>query len=240
MLALASSLGAIPYAPLLIDIGSAHQNLSWLTATAVIVAPHLVLIVGAATVSILRWQEREERVKYLSHTDVLTNVANRRHLMELFDKEVERSMRENTPISFMMMDLDHFKKVNDTFGHQAGDIVIKSAAKVLKDSTRKVDFVGRYGGEEFACVLPNTNQDQAMLTAQRCRENMENSVIVDDEGNQIPMTSSIGVDTFYPSQASCIADAQSVMEQILRQADQALYLAKESGRNKAIHHKDSV
>jgi len=230
-----TALGKIPYAPLLLEPGTAHQNAAWLIISGFYVAPHLVLIVGVAIISILKWKERERKVKFLSRTDVLTNIANRRHLMDLFEKDMDSANKNNTTVSFLMVDLDNFKKINDTYGHQHGDHVIQAAAQALQQSIRQVDHIGRYGGEEFGIILPNTSPIEAIEIAERCRENIALSQVLDDENHNITMTASIGVATSSPRNLSQEALIDEI-EHLLKLSDNALYEAKESGRNRVVSH----
>ncbi len=140
-----------------------------------------------------------------------------------------------------MVDLDHFKIINDTFGHLAGDIVLKEITKVLRDGLRHIDVLGRYGGEEFLCILPSTSPEGGMITAERVRERVEEllfgvsggnvlTLIFPEErprGETVKITVSIGV----ASMDESMTDA----EQLVSAADSALFLAKESGRNRSCH-----
>ncbi|WMS88338.1 GGDEF domain-containing protein [Pleionea litopenaei] len=158
----------------------------------------------------------------LSRTDRLTQLYNRGFWEESFQGEFDRCMRYKHVSSALIFDIDHFKSVNDTFGHQAGDEVIRQTAKTLKDMVRKSDIPGRYGGEEFVVFLPNTPADNALIFAERLRKRIE-ALKVSYEGKPIPFTVSIGICEFSEKMPS--------HEKWIEMADQALYQSKEGGRN---------
>jgi diguanylate cyclase (GGDEF)-like protein len=160
-------------------------------------------------------QERERQAVI----DGLTGVANRRSFNEMLAREFERAKRYDQPLSLVLIDLDHLKKINDTYGHQAGDEAIKSIGSVLRQSSRSVDLPARYGGEEFCVLLPNTEIDMAEQLAERLRR-LINEVSLTDVGT---ISASIGVAT-YPHHA----DDPDIL---LKRADEALYVAKQNGRN---------
>jgi diguanylate cyclase (GGDEF)-like protein len=164
-------------------------------------------------------QENESRIRQLMLTDGLTGVANRRHLDERLQDELERMQRYENTFSVLMADLDHFKRVNDTFGHIKGDEVIVTFVKVLQDCLRTVDFVARFGGEEFFIILPETDRAAAVSLAERVREAMRTKKI---EGIAYPVSASFGVTEALKNDS---------LERIVQRADQALYQAKEAGRD---------
>ena len=154
--------------------------------------------------------------------DPLTDLYNRRFFNEIIPREFSRAMRESYPISFVMIDLDHFKLVNDAHGHKAGDLVLKQLAEILSSQTRVSDYVFRHGGEEFLVVLPGLNPSFAVQLAERWRVSLEESrVIVDDQ--EISVTMSVGVAAFSQDGIG--------FEEVLCAADKAMYLAKARGRN---------
>jgi diguanylate cyclase (GGDEF)-like protein len=170
--------------------------------------------------------EANARLRYMSQTDVLTGLDNRRHLEERLDEMFEHARRLNEPLACVMCDLDHFKSVNDTHGHQAGDLVLKQFARILKKEAREIDRVGRYGGEEFMLLLPGTVLDSAVRFAERVRKQVEARTFTVDDAS-IQRTASFGVAAWpHPRIANCDA--------LVRAADDALYVAKESGRNRAV------
>lgn len=165
-----------------------------------------------------------------SITDPLTKVYNRRYLDRRLDDEVARSKRYSLDLSVLMIDIDYFKRVNDTYGHQAGDVILSTVGGLAKASLRNLDVVARYGGEEFLVICTNTAVNGATLVAQRLRQLVESHQfeIADDYGKRrnIPITISIGV--------AGLAPACDSKEQFIQAADQALYRAKEEGRNRVI------
>ena len=167
-----------------------------------------------------------KRLRKLSITDGLTELYNHRHVHELLRDEFERSRRTGEPLAVTMLDLDRFKAVNDTYGHPTGDVILYETARILEDTAREIDMVGRYGGEEFLVILPNTDEEEAARFAERVRTAVE-AHIFRDETNEIRMTCSSGV-------ASFPAEGVDGPEQLLKQADDALYVAKESGRNRVV------
>jgi diguanylate cyclase len=165
------------------------------------------------------------KLQSLSRTDRLTQLYNRGYWEDCLIKEFARYKRTGEPCALIMFDIDHFKKVNDTYGHQAGDEVIRTTALAVKDKVRATDIAGRYGGEEFGIILIDTQGEGAMLLAQRLRSHIE-SILVMYEDMEIRYTISLGVSEIKPQ----IRDHK----QWLEQADQALYQAKEAGRNRAM------
>ncbi len=170
--------------------------------------------------------EVNERLRYMSQTDGLTGLDNRRHLNERIEEMYLHAERLNEPFSLVMCDLDKFKSVNDTYGHQAGDEVLKQLAKILRDEAREIDRVGRYGGEEFLLLLPGTVLDAAVTFAERVRKRIEAHTFTFD-GGTLQRTSSFGV-SGWPHPKIDQSDA------LVRTADDALYVAKETGRNKVV------
>ena len=164
------------------------------------------------------------RLKRRADRDGLTGLFNRRSLDARLDQELKRHMRHREGFCLLMADLDHFKKVNDTYGHLAGDAVLRRASQALQAGLRTTDFLARYGGEEFAVILPHTGQSQAWMLAERLRRRVAAGG-VRYAGRSIPVTVSIGLASFTPGQAATPAG-------LLGLADQALYAAKNAGRNR--------
>ncbi len=167
----------------------------------------------------------EKNVRELAIRDSLTGLYNRHHLSEHLEIEYSRANRENQPIAFLLMDIDHFKDVNDTFGHQAGDQALKAAAEVITHHTRPTDIACRYGGEEFMVILPGVGLEAALHRAEELRESIQNLEIRYQE-QIIRITLSIGV-AVYPQHGAS-------SDQILSHVDAALYQAKHVGRNSVI------
>ncbi|WP_243439246.1 sensor domain-containing diguanylate cyclase [Fundidesulfovibrio soli] len=165
----------------------------------------------------LRFKQRADR-------DGLTGLFNRRSFDARLDHELKRHMRHKEGFVLMMADLDHFKQVNDTHGHLAGDAVLRNAAQALETGLRETDFVARFGGEEFAVILPHTGQAHAWMLAERLRRRVADAA-TRYAGRVIPVTVSIGLASFVPGQAATPAS-------LLSQADQALYAAKNAGRDR--------
>jgi diguanylate cyclase (GGDEF)-like protein len=171
-----------------------------------------------------------QRIEDLARTDGLTGLLNHRTFMEKLSEEYRRIDRDMRPFSILLMDIDKFKNVNDTYGHPVGDIALKAVAKVLKDTGRGSDFVARYGGEEFAIGMVDTNIKGALQTAERVRKLVEKSAVARVSGKDLMVTVSIGVSSF-PEDTKNKAELVTL-------ADNALYQAKRSGRNRVCLHKD--
>ncbi|WP_439624432.1 diguanylate cyclase [Gemmata sp.] len=170
--------------------------------------------------------EYHEEIYRLTILDGLTQIHNQRYLTEFLDREVVRSQRHNRPLSVLMIDIDRFKSVNDTFGHLCGDFVLRELADVVRTTMRKEDLFARYGGEEFAVVLVEASRDEAVTAAERIRA----AVAAHQfrfEANPINLTISIGV-------AATSGDLGMTSANLLRQADENLYTAKRSGRDRVI------
>lgn len=170
--------------------------------------------------------EANTRLNNLVYTDALTGLYNHRYFQQSLEIELARAQRYNFSVSLIIFDVDHFKKVNDTYGHQGGDQVLSNLAKTIKDTVRPSDIVARYGGEEFAVILPQTDIAGLRVFAARIRRCVE-GVITDYEDNKIMVTISLGGTTFSPDQAGISKDA------LFETADRALYMSKNNGRNQA-------
>ncbi|HWV57125.1 MAG TPA: diguanylate cyclase, partial [Longimicrobiales bacterium] len=141
-------------------------------------------------------EEKNRELERLSISDGLTGLYNHRHIRQLVREEFERARRTWRPLAVAMLDLDHFKKVNDTYGHQTGDRVLKEVAGILRSTAREIDRIGRYGGEEFAVLLPNTGLAEATIFLERVRERVERHEFEVDSGKRIHLTISAGVSSF--------------------------------------------
>lgn len=162
----------------------------------------------------------------LSNTDHLTGLFNRRFLMEALDKEVQRARRKDGQVALLLLDIDHFKRVNDTHGHLQGDVVLQKVALHIQKELRSYDIAARYGGEEFVAVLPDTSLKEAFNVADRIRLSVQGMRFAGSLSNE-QVTVSLGV-ALFPS--PCFDD----IDGLLRAADEALYQAKERGRNRVI------
>jgi diguanylate cyclase (GGDEF)-like protein len=171
-------------------------------------------------------ERANEELRRMAVTDALTGLHNRRHVEELLHEMFEHSIRLHEPLACTMFDLDHFKSVNDTYGHQAGDAVLQQLAGILKASAREIDRVGRYGGEEFIVLLPGTVLDAAVTFAERARQQVESHTFT-FEGGSLRRTMSCGVAAFPHPRIEH-------REALVKAADDALYVAKELGRNRVV------
>lgn len=173
-------------------------------------------------------KKTEQELERLAQTDPMTGLANRRHFTLLAEQELSRTLRYGGPLSVLMLDIDHFKRVNDSYGHATGDRAIQALAHVCQDILRDIDLMGRIGGEEFAVVLPQTASAQALDAAQRLRQAIAAIVVPMEYGQPLSFTVSIGVAT--------LPDPQTSLETLLGYADNALYAAKRGGRNRVCVH----
>ena len=170
-----------------------------------------------------------ETVEALAITDSLTGLYTRRYFFERLEEELRRSKSHGFKFSFLMIDIDDFKKCNDTYGHLVGDVVLKETARIAKGSTREIDLMARYGGEEFSLVLPETDKAGAMLAAERIRKRIEENIFkAYDE--KLKITVSIGL-AVYPDDSEEASD-------LIERADKALYAAKSSGKNIVCEYKE--
>ena len=182
---------------------------------------HLTAVISAC----IENARLQERIKKLGLLDPLTGLNNRRFFDQRISEEVTLAQRNNAPLSCLFIDLDHFKQINDTHGHHAGDLVLKQAARIFSDSMRTTDVLARYGGEEFIILLARTESDVAYDIAERIRLTIANTDFDIDTSTPLILTLSIGLATMVES--NHIATAA----QLLESADQAVYAAKNSGRN---------
>jgi diguanylate cyclase (GGDEF)-like protein len=167
-------------------------------------------------------------INHLSITDTLTEVANRRHFNDKFSQEWQRAVRDATPIAILLIDIDHFKRYNDSFGHIQGDIALQTVASVIKSELKRpMDMIARWGGEEFAVIMPNTDFDGAEKVAEDIRLAVESYTIPSEEGLPTTVTVSIGISCIIP-------DTSSTMNRFFSVVDKALYTAKGTGRNRVV------
>jgi diguanylate cyclase (GGDEF)-like protein len=165
------------------------------------------------------------RLTRQAQTDSLTNLANRRALDERLDVEVDHARRLGTNVAFVIADIDDFKSINDSYGHQTGDDVLRRVGRAFAEAVRELDLPGRYGGEEFAIVLPGTNLSGARALSEKIRKNLEELLVTTPDGSPFQLTASFG--------AACFP-AQSGVEELVAAADAALYEAKRTGKNRVV------
>ena len=189
-----------------------------------------VLLISVVSISYLKLKklnlaliEANTRLEQLSQHDPLTGLYNRQYFEPRVQQALALCQRQQLPLTLAMMDLDHFKAINDNYGHTTGDAALKQVAQILTQELRKTDFIGRLGGEEFAIVLPDTTETEARNISQRLRQQVEQQARL-VEGKVLGLTISIGA--VYSNRFSA-----GQFERLLKQADDALYDAKRSGRN---------
>lgn len=173
----------------------------------------------------------EELYRQLAITDPLTGIFNRRHFYQLANSELQRTCRYCRPLAVIMIDVDYFKRVNDSYGHAIGDQVLQALAGLVREALRAIDIFARYGGEEFIVLLPETDLRAVRPIAERlCRKIAETPLPI--EPNQINITISVGASAFDPSAKSFPSSKTATLDQLIDLADKALYEAKKAGRNR--------
>jgi len=185
------------------------------------------IVIRKKTEAALR--KSEEALQILATMDPLTGLFNRRHFNQIAEKEIRRTIRYARPLAVLMFDIDFFKRVNDTFGHAGGDLVLKSVARIALETVRTTDIIGRYGGEEFVVLLPETPAAKATILAERLRSRIEAST-VSMAGRPITVTASFGISDYPHTTGSKTPEA--VLAEFINYADLALYASKDSGRNR--------
>jgi two-component system, cell cycle response regulator len=173
----------------------------------------------------LRMATLVEESRFLATTDTLTGLFNRRAFVESTGRELARTRRYKDKLSVILLDVDHFKHINDRRGHAAGDVVLAATGQLLSNAVRNCDIVARWGGEEFVLLLPSTDINAAQLVAERIREQLASAQIRDPSGELVPVTASFGVAAYAENET---------LEQLVDRADHAMYLAKSSGRNRVV------
>ena len=166
-----------------------------------------------------------EEIYRLTTIDGLTQIFNKRYFIETLEREMGRAQRYRRHLSLIMFDIDHFKEINDNYGHLAGDHILRQLAAAIKTRIRREDILARYGGEEFAIVLPEIDRANASTFAEKVRQLVERSVFEFEE-TRIPLTVSVGVALLAPDTESC--------DTLIKSADENLYRAKEQGRNRVV------
>ncbi len=168
-------------------------------------------------------KELEAKLEQEARTDSLTGIANRRYFLELAGHEFARARRYKAKLSALMLDLDHFKEINDTYGHQVGDLILTKLVQVCRNAMRGEDVIGRLGGEEFGILLPETTREKAGEVAERLRHAIASAEVRVEQGPPVRFTASVG--------AATVRDDDPDIMALLGNADQALYAAKDAGRN---------
>jgi diguanylate cyclase (GGDEF)-like protein/PAS domain S-box-containing protein len=202
------------------DEGKTHHYIS--TKIPFIQEGKLPALIGFSS-EVTELYNLKEEFKKLANTDSLTNLYNRRFFTERASSEFQRAKRYSLPMTLISIDIDHFKEINDKFGHPAGDKVLIEVSKCLEVNLRETDTLARIGGEEFSILLPQTSINEANILAERIRLQQSELVIMGDSQNNIKLTVSIGV--------SSISDNDKSFDELFSRTDKALYLAKTSGRN---------
>ncbi|MBU0500174.1 MAG: diguanylate cyclase [Gammaproteobacteria bacterium] len=205
-------------------------------------APYLYLAYGTAwaagilAIGFIGFQMRnnyteikhyQQELEHMATHDALTDFFNRNQMTALLEVEIERARRYGHNLGVLLLDIDLFKNINDQHGHQAGDIVLVSLAEILKNSVRTIDYVARFGGEEFLIIMPETRVEMALVSAERIRATIADSPIALPDGTKLSLTCSIGV-AAYPTSGDN-------MDLLLNSADKALYSAKNLGRNRVVY-----
>ena len=215
-----SFIDVIPYAPIFQIDGQLFLNGFWLLSMLYFVIPILITCLILFEILLSQWRHRERLIQHLSQIDPLTNTFNRRRISQSL--EYLHQQDPHNPYAVVLLDLDHFKSINDRFGHHMGDNVLIAVSQELNDQIQKHDLVGRFGGEEFILILKHASLPKAYQIAERCRTTIEALVISNDEGQSIRVTASFGIAQSHHGLRP---------QQVLSQADKALYAAKASGRN---------
>ena len=222
------SLGLLPNAPLYTyAVKTQTYPLRWFLVQILMGTPEIVLVLLVIRTLLGRLHQSRAEILSLSRRDGLTDLWNRRYLTELLEHELAVARRSRQPLSLMMVDLDHFKRLNDTLGHLAGDQAIVLAGHILQQAMRKTDHVGRFGGEEFMVVLPACSAEAAREIAECCRHMIATTPLLND-GRPVGISASLGVVSLLPG-----ADVENI-DALIAVADKALYQAKATGRNRVI------
>lgn len=215
--------------PLMLSLSTGHFNLldAWFS-----VAISLALFLGMLQFRrlIIELEDKNFALDHFSKTDALTGAMSRTETFSRVDLELQKSFRSKKCVSFLMADIDHFKIVNDTYGHPIGDKVLVGLVQRCQEELRAIDVFGRVGGEEFLIVLPETNQSQAMEIAGRLRESVAAKPCAFIDNKEILITISIGIATFDPG-VEVDLDSDVILKKYYALCDQAMYRAKQAGRN---------
>ena len=178
--------------------------------------------------SMSRLEDYTDLMENRSRTDYLTGAWNRLEIERRIEQEIGRSKRYASPLTLILFDIDHFKRINDNYGHDIGDEVLCSLVSFCQKSIREIDVLGRFGGEEFLILMPNTGEAEALAAAERLRKGVEGLICASHHGHDIRVTISLGVAVLRPT---ADMDTYQAMKRLIGQSDRAMYLAKEGGRN---------
>ena len=223
----------LPYAPMFRTdpISQVYVSPYYATSQFMLGVPFVTSAFVISYMLLTRWRRREAQTERLATTDALTGVANRRALGEALGHAWLRALRHQQSMALVMVDLDYFKHINDSHGHDMGDRVLVQVAKALRDCVREIDLVGRMGGEEFVLLLPETGEEAARQVAERCRAAVARIRLGLADGGSLSVTASFGI---------CALPASRLQsaERYLSLADDALYQAKSAGRNRVVVYRD--
>jgi diguanylate cyclase (GGDEF)-like protein len=220
--------GVLTYGPVFSHVVFAGQRPPdvWIYLNLAFTIVLTAFVLGGIGLAMSMARARQAELNELLATDLLTGLANRRKLDRTLERELTRARRFEAPMSVVMIDLDHFKRVNDTHGHPAGDAVLSAVGRTVMAELREVDAAGRYGGEELLLVLPGTNLEGAQSAAERVRMAIANLVVTHDD-KRLRVTASAGCATLDPRKPRTAAE-------LVQAADAALYAAKEAGRDRVV------
>lgn len=212
-------------------IGLINQELMLMAAKIdLMIAPLIVFLFYAqhhVDMLIKSLYDHQNKLNHLANRDALTGLFNRRHFFEFANLIIKRAKRSKSSLCLLVFDIDHFKSINDEFGHMAGDAVIRETAKILLETLRETDLIARLGGEEFVALLADADRSTGTLAAERARTALGKAVLPTEKGSPIRFTASVGVAVMRPE--------GEALEDILDRADQGLYSAKRNGRNRVVY-----
>ncbi|MGH8502469.1 MAG: DUF484 family protein [Gammaproteobacteria bacterium] len=212
-----------------LNIGS-HNRQRFRRDTGTEFLQHLAAVISVC----LETSVNQERLKYIGLTDSLTGINNRRFFDQRLTEEIARPQRSGLPLSGLLIDIDHFKTINDDHGHLAGDKALQTVAALIREQLRNIDVVARYGGEEFAVLLADADEHKAADVAERIRLSVAERIFRTDGSTRLHLTVSIGVSTLHPKRDVQQPDYAHLGTQLIEAADRALYEAKRAGRNRVV------
>lgn len=223
----ASALEYIPYAPLMAQPKYTFYVADplWLAGLYILIIPNIIIIIYLADQTLGHWRKRSLKTRAISLTDALTGTHSRRSILNLLELELARTFHRGPPLALILLDMDHFKHINDTWGHPTGDKVLQTAAAQLQEVIRSCDAIGRLGGEEFVIILPDTTLEGARALAERCRQQLEQYTMLSDDGKPLKMRASFGL----TGNEHCLTLSSA---DLIKAADEALYNAKKAGKNR--------